>query len=107
MNSIAFNSHLNDDSTNYNRAIESFFYIKPMLRYALYDATLQGSFLNTNSEVTRELVPFVFNLEIGFRFTAKRFNFGYIFNYNTSKSEDLRYTYGNKFGTIAIHYLLR
>lgn len=107
INSIAFNTNLNDENTNYVREIESFFYIKPTLRYALYDATLQGSFLNKNSEVTKELIPLVFNIELGFKFTANRFNFGYIFNYNTSKSEGLRYTYGNKFGTIQVNYLLR
>lgn len=106
-NSIAFNTNLNDENTNFKREIESFFYVKPTIRYAFYDATLQGSFLNKESPVTKELIPLVFNVEVGFKFTANRFNFGYIFNYNTSKSKDLRYSYGNKFGTIAINYLLR
>jgi hypothetical protein len=107
MNSIAFNTHLNNESTNYKREVESFFFIKPTLRYALYDATIQGSFLNTSSEVTKEIIPLVFNVSLGFKFTANRFNFGYIFNYNTSKSRDLKYTYGNKYGTIALSYLLK
>lgn len=106
-NSIAFNTNLNDENTKQKSQIESFFYFKPTLRYALYDATLQGSFLNTSSEVTKELIPFVFDMELGFKFTANRFNFGYVFNYNTSKSEGLRYTYGNKYGSIIINYLLR
>ena len=107
MNSIAFNTNLNNENTNYKREAESFFYIKPMLRYALYDATLQGSFLNKGSEVTKELIPLVFDIQFGLKFTVNRFNFGYIFNYNTSKSKDLRYTYGNKYGTINLNYLLR
>jgi hypothetical protein len=106
INSIAFNTNLNNDTTTSTRAIESFFFVKPTLRYAFYDATLQGSFLNRTSLVTKELVPLVFNVEIGLKFTANRFNFGYTFNYNTSKSEGLRYTYGNKYGTININYLL-
>ena len=106
INSIAFNTNLNDNTTTSTRAIESFIYVKPTLRYAFYDATLQGSFLNTGSLVTKELIPVVFDLEIGLKFTANRFNFGYIFNYNTSKSEGLRYTYGNKYGTVSINYLL-
>ncbi|MHB0756196.1 lipid A deacylase LpxR family protein [Polaribacter sp. M15] len=105
-NSIAFNTNLNDDTTKYHREIESFFYFKPTLRYAFYDATLQGSFLNTGSDVTKELIPFVFDMELGFKFTANRFNFGYIFNYNTSKSKDLRYTYGNKYGAIVASYAI-
>lgn len=106
MNSIAFNTNLNDKNTKYKREFESFFYFKPSVRYALYDATLQGSFLNTGSDVTKELIPLVFDMELGFKFTAKRFNFGYAFNYNTSKSKGLRYTYGNRYGTIMINYLL-
>ncbi len=106
-NSIAFNSNLNNEQNNSFREIESFFYIKPMLRYAAYDATLQGSFLNNKSVVTKELVPLVFKIELGLRFTANRFNFGYDFIYNTKKSKGLRYTYGHKYGRITINYLLR
>jgi len=106
VNSIAFNTNLNNHQTNYFREIESFFYIKPMLSYAIYDATLQGSFLNKTSPITNDLMPFFFSLELGLKFTANRFNFGYSFNYNTSKSKDLRFTNGHKYGRIAINYLL-
>ena len=106
-NSIAFNTSINNKKTNYVREVETFIYIKPMLRYAFYDATLQGSFLNKNSEVTNELVPLVFNLEVGLRFTANRFNFGYVYNYNSNKSKNLRYDNGQPYGSILINYLLR
>lgn len=105
INSIAFNTNLNDGNTSFNNEVESFFYIKPTVRYAIYDATIQGSFLNNSNPVTKELVPLVFNLELGFKFTANKLNFGYTFNYNTSKSRELKYTYGNKFGTINFNYL--
>lgn len=105
-NSIAFGTNLNDNQNNSFRKIESFFYVNPMIRYNLYDATIQGSFLNKTSEVTREIMPFVFDVELGIKFTANRFNFGYAFIYNTSKSKDLRYTYGHKYGTISVNYLL-
>lgn len=106
LNSIAFGSHLNNLESTFKREIESYFFIKPMFRYAFYDATLQGSFLNKTSEITKELIPFVFDVAIGYHFTANRFNFGYTFNYNTSKSKGLRYTYGNKYGQISLSYLL-
>jgi hypothetical protein len=106
-NSIAFNTSLNNEQNNSFREIESFLYIKPTLRYAVYDATLQGSFLNNTSLVTKELVPLVFDVELGLKFTANRFNFGYAFIYNTNKSKDLKYTYGHKYGRITINYLLR
>ena len=106
MNSIAFNTNLNNENTSFKREAEAFFYVKPTFRYSIYDATLQGSILNKDSEVTKELIPLVFNIELGIKFTVERFNFGYVFNYNTSKSKELRYAYGNKYGTIAINYLL-
>lgn len=105
-NSIAFNTNLNTKNTNFNRAVESFLYIKPMVLYSLYDATLQGSFLNTTSPVTKELVPLIFHLEAGIKFTANSFNFGYAFNYSTNKSKELRNDNGNIYGSISIHYLL-
>ena len=105
-NSIAYNTNINNKSTSYFRARESFIFIKPSLRYAFYDATLQGSFLNTKSEVTSELIPLVFNLEIGFKFTANRFNFGYTINYNTNKSKNLIFDNGHKYGAINLNYLL-
>lgn len=106
-NSIAFNTNINNKNTGYFREIESFIFIKPSVRYSLYDATLQGSFLNTGSKVTNELIPVVFNLEIGFYFTLNRFNFGYVLNYNSNKSKDLRFENGHKYGGIRLDYLLK
>ncbi|WP_298778914.1 lipid A deacylase LpxR family protein [uncultured Polaribacter sp.] len=107
MNSIAFNTHLNNNKTQYKKETESFIYLKTLVAYNLYDATIQGSFLNKNSLVTKELIPLVFNLELGIKFTANKFNFGYSYLYNTNKSKDLRYNKGNSYGSIAINYLLK
>lgn len=106
-NSIAFNTLLNNKATLYNNNAESFLYFKPTIRYAFYDATIQGSFLNSTSEVTKELIPLVFDMELGFRCTINRFNLGYVFNYNTSKSKNLQTTYGNIYGTIILNYMIR
>ncbi|NCT10640.1 MAG: lipid A deacylase LpxR family protein [Flavobacteriia bacterium] len=105
-NSIAFKSNLNNQNTNDTREVESFLFIKPSVKYNLYDATIEGSFLNSNSEVTTEIISLVFQLEIGFRFTANKFQFGYVYNFNTNESKGLRFNKGNTFGTIAIHYLV-
>ncbi|TVZ57248.1 hypothetical protein OD91_2566 [Lutibacter sp. Hel_I_33_5] len=107
INSIGFNTSLNNDTTNQNRVLESFLYFKPIIRYSHYDATIQGSFLNKNSDVTKELYPIVFDLELGVKFTVNRFNFGYVFNYNTNKSKDLRITSGHSYGSIILSYLIR
>ena len=106
-NSIAFNTSLNNGHTNSFREIESFIYLKPMLRYALYDATIQGSFLNKKSIITKELIPLVFEIEFGIKFTLSRFNFGYVIIYNTDRSKNLIYNSGHKYGRIAVSYLLR
>lgn len=106
-NSIAFNTNINSKNTSFYREIESFIFIKPTLRYAVYDATLQGSFLNKGSEVTSELNPLVFNIAIGFKFTANRFNFGYTLKYNTNKSKGLKFNNGHKYGSINLAYVLK
>ena len=106
-NSIAFKTNINNTKTAYFRAVESFLFIKPTLKYTLYDATLQGSFLNTGSLVTNTLKPFVFNLQVGYQFTANRFNFAYIYNYHSNKSNNLNATNGHTYGTIGINYLLK
>lgn len=104
INSIAFNANLNNNSTNFNNEIESFIYIKPMLSYTAYDATIQGSFLNNNSPITFEIEPFKFTTEIGIRFTLNRFNFGYAINYHTKKLKSIRVPKGNFYGTIQLNY---
>ncbi|WP_340767778.1 lipid A deacylase LpxR family protein [Polaribacter tangerinus] len=106
-NSIAFNSGLNNDDTNYNTEKESFFFVKPSVKYQFYDATIQGSFLNTKSDVTKELVPLVFHLEIGFLFTVKNFYFGYTYNYNSNKSKGLFHSKGQNYGSISLNYRLK
>lgn len=105
-NSVAFKTNLNDQNTSDVREVESFLFIKPSVRVAFYDATIEGSFLNSNSEVTTEIEPLIFELQIGFKFTANRFHFAYIYQYNTNKSKGLRFSNGNKFGTIGVYYMM-
>lgn len=106
LNSVSFGSHLNYSNKEYLRKMESFLFFKPSLSLVFYDATLQGSFLNSNSLVTSEINPIVFNLSVGFKVTSKRFNFSYTFNYNTNKSRDLKMSNGYKYGSISLGYLL-
>ncbi len=104
INSIAFNGNLNNSVTNSNNEVESFIYLKPMFSYIAYDATIQGSFLNNNSPITFEIEPFKFTTEIGIRFTANRFNFGYVINYHTKKLKSIRVPKGNFYGTVQLNY---
>ncbi|CAL2105120.1 lipid A 3-O-deacylase [Tenacibaculum sp. 190524A02b] len=105
INSIAFNSNLNNKYSNYNNEIESFIYLKPSIRYSIYDATIQGSFLNTKSPITFKLKPIVFSTELGFQFTSNRFNFRYAIHYHTKKLQSIQVPSGNFYGNIQINYL--
>lgn len=103
-NTIAFNSHLNNNSTSFFNHTESFLYIKTLISYNIYDATLQGSFLNTRSPVTKELIPINFYLESGLKFTINNYNFGYSVLYNTNKSKGLRFKNDNIYGSLTFNY---
>ncbi|CAM1345697.1 lipid A deacylase LpxR family protein [Tenacibaculum amylolyticum] len=104
-NSVAFNSNLNNDATETNNEKELFFYINPMLRYTLYDATIEGSFLNDNSIITYDVRPLVLTTEVGFWFTTNRFNFKYMIVHHTKKLESENVSRHNFYGGIQINYL--
>ena len=101
-NSVAFNSNLNNE--NNKSESESFFYVKPMLNYIMYDATIQGSFLNNTSPVTFKVKPIVFTIELGYKYYHRRFLYGYTFHYHTKKPQSLRATKNNTYGSIYIGY---
>lgn len=103
-NSIAFNTHLNNDNTDHVRGIESFIYHETTLSLVAYDATMQGSLFNNNSPIT--FTPNVFRLdfELGYRFTAKRWNFGYAFHYQSNARQNLRRDGGHFYGRLFLGY---
>lgn len=101
-NTVAFGSNLNTSkSTTFS---ESFIFIKPLLHYVLYDATIQGSFLNTGSPVTYNVMPFKFTLELGYLYSYNRFSYGYVYHYHTKKLKSNRVKNGNNYGSISISY---
>lgn len=104
INSIAFHGNLNNLNTSYQNNAEVFLYLKPEVHFVLYDATIEGSFLNNGSPVTYDIKPFVFSTEIGLRFTSNRFNFGYTLNYHTKKLQSQRVPKGNIYGNIQVNY---
>ena len=75
-----------------------------MFSYVLYDATIQGSFLNKTSPVTYDVMPFHFSLDIGYRYYRKRFLYGYTFTYHTKKLKSDRIKKSNTYGSIYIGY---
>jgi len=101
-NTVAFNSNLNNKI--FQSFSESFIYIKPMVNYVLYDATLQGSFLNTSSPVTFDVTPFNFSLELGYKYYYRKFLYGYTFHFHTKKLKSVRASKSNTYGGIYIGY---
>ncbi|MVN20901.1 lipid A deacylase LpxR family protein [Mucilaginibacter arboris] len=78
---------------------ELFFYLKPTLNYAAYDATVQGGLFDTHSdpaEITGKVLPFVFSQEIGGSLTAGRwvFNLAAIFRTREVKTMVLVHQWG-------------
>jgi len=100
-NSVAFNSNINKTSQSFS---ESFIFIKPMLTYAFYDATIQGSFLNETSPVTFSINSLYFSLKLGYRFYKNRFQYGYTYYFHTKKLKSVRVTKTNTYGSIYIGY---
>lgn len=103
-NSIAFGSNFNGKNTSFNNEVEVFFYLKPTVSYVVYDATIEGSFLNNNSPVTYNVKPFKFTTELGLRFTSNKFNFGYSVFYHTKKLKSIKVPATNFYGSIQINY---
>lgn len=100
-NSVAFNSNLNTIGQNFS---ESFVFVKPMLNYIFYDATIQGSFLNETSPVTYKVNPITFSLELGYLYSHKRISFGYTFIFHTKKLKSVKVPNSNTYGSIYFGY---
>lgn len=76
---------------------ESFFYAKPQLSFVAYDATIQGSLLNSNSPLTYSPKPLVFVQQLGYMYSSDRFtfDFGLTFKSKELKSTALPHQYGS------------
>jgi len=104
-NSIAFNTHLNNNNTEHTRAIESFIYHETTLSLVGYDATIQGSLFNNNSPITFTPNTFRLDFEVGYRFTSNRWNFGYAFHYQSNALPNLRNDGGHFYGRLFFGFL--
>jgi hypothetical protein len=104
-NSIAFNTHLNNENTAHSRGIESFLYHETTLSWIAYDATMQGSLFNNNSPITFAPNSFRFDFELGYRFTSNRWNLGYAFHFQSNARPNLRNDGGHFYGRIFLGFL--
>jgi hypothetical protein len=99
-NSALFESNISNKSTN-NK--EMFFFLKPKIGYAIYNATIQGSFLNTNSPVTFKLRPLILEFETGLYYTTRNWNFKYSAKFYKKKHREMSNPYQN-YGSILVSY---
>ncbi len=75
-----------------------------MLNYVFYDATIQGSFLNTTSPVTFDVKPFHFSLELGYTYYRKTFYVWIYLSFSYKKTTKFRAAASNTYGSIYIGY---
>ena len=106
-NSIAFNTNLNHKLNSLKRELESFLYYEASATYVVYDATIQGSLFNNLNPITFMPKKIIFDLEVGYKFTANRFHFGYAYHFHTNKLNNLRFDKGNDYGKLFFSYLIR
>lgn len=87
----------NNTKTKALKKREVFFYAKPQLNFIAYDATVQGSMFNDNSEVTFGVKPIVFAQQLGFNYSSRRFtfDFGMLFKTREIKSSARAHQYGS------------
>jgi hypothetical protein len=100
-NTVLFGSNLNFENESQKK--ELFLFFKPQIGYALYNATIQGSFLNTNSPITYEINAFIYELEFGMRYAIKRFDVSYSFIKYSRKTDAIE-DKTNNYGVIKIAY---
>jgi len=62
----------------------------------------QLNILPFNNDIVKEV-----NLEVGYKFTANRFHFGYAYHFHTNKLNNLRFDKGNDYGKLFFNYLFR
>jgi len=101
-NSILFGSNINAE-TSKNPVKEFFLFVKPQLTYVAYNATIQGSLFNDNSQLTFDSKPLKASLQVGFKWATNRFNFGYDITYLTKAVDNNRAT-AHKYGSIRMAY---
>jgi len=80
------------------RISEFFLFVKPMIHYRLYDATIQGSIFNDKSPVTFGIEPILYSLETGVIFQLYRVNLKYSVTFNgveVLNDKVRRQTYGS------------
>ncbi|NQX82503.1 MAG: lipid A deacylase LpxR family protein [Flavobacteriaceae bacterium] len=106
--SITKSSLFDNQLNNNNQTIEKFVYIKPEIKYTMYDATIQGSiqdpiYVNSIS-ITKNIEPFIFKLELGYKIRLKKNSFTYFLSFQTKETKEMVYKY-NKYAGLSYSYI--
>jgi lipid A 3-O-deacylase len=86
------------------RISEFFVFVKPMIYYRAYDATIQGSMFNDNSPVTYDIEPVLYSIETGIIFQLYRVNLKYSVTFNSIEVLNEK-AKAQTFGTLNISYI--
>ncbi|MDD4608934.1 MAG: lipid A deacylase LpxR family protein [Bacteroidaceae bacterium] len=99
-NSIAYHTQLNNISTKEKKRSELFIQTKLEVGYALYNATIQGSFLNNNSPITYPITPFQIQGEVGLHYKIDNLSLAYTIHYYSKKIRNEVVPFSNTYGSI-------
>lgn len=102
-NSVSYNSRISNSEKDTIPARESFFFVRPLLNFVAYNATIQGGvFRSDKGPVTYQPNRMLFTTELGYMYAKKRwtFNFSLIF-----QTKDLKQQLENhQYGSISFYY---
>ena len=101
-NSSSNNLFIGHTKTSKITRYELFLYAKPQLNYVAYDATISGSLFNKNGLVTFGTKPFVFEQQMGIKYSTPRFTLDYHLIF---KSKEIKSTAKpHQYGGISMYY---
>ncbi len=81
---------------------EFYFYLKPQINYVAYNASIQGSLFNDDSEITFDVKPLVFDQTIGLAYSSDRFTVDYHLRFLTKEvKSDAK---PHQYGSISLYY---
>lgn len=102
-NTVYNNSVISNNSAIASSSNELFFYLKPMVHYVSYDATIQGGLSNEDKGPTIfDVKPLVFSQELGVMYAKRRISadFALIFKSREVQSRAKAHQYGS----ISLYY---
>lgn len=103
-NTVYNNSVISNNATATPlNSTEVFFYLKPMLHYIAYDATIQGGLSNEDKgPIIFDVKPFVFSQELGVMYSKKRITADFSLTFKSREVKSM--ARADQYGSISLYY---